>query len=149
MSSLALLILVLMPVEEIPAETAAQAKQRHARVAERRKGVDVICHRGAHEFAHENTLEAYRTTFELGGDGNEIDIRAPRDGVLVCFHDDMLDQILEAYGDVSEVTWDELRRFKFRDPGPFGKHCRIPTLLEVLLLHRKYAGLLHLDIKRK
>src|SRR5262245_20982969 len=116
--------------------------------AERRERVHVICHRGASEFAHENTLEAYRASFELGADGNEIDIRRTKDGVLVCFHDDMLDRILEAYGDVGDFTWEELRQFRFRAPGPFGKHCRIPTLHEVFLLHRQHAGLLHLDIKR-
>src|SRR5262245_14673508 len=131
----------------IPPETPAEAARRHERVAERRKGVDVICHRGASEHAHENTLEAFRATFELGGDGNEFDIRATKDGVLVCFHDDMLDRLLEAYGDVGEYTWAELRRFKFREPGRFGDQCRIPTLVEVFDLHRRYAGLMHLDIK--
>src|SRR4051794_7031791 len=77
----------------IPAESAEAAKLRHERVAERRKGTDVICHRGASEHAHENTLEAFRATFELGGDGNEFDIRRTRDGVLVVFHDDMLDRL--------------------------------------------------------
>jgi hypothetical protein len=129
-------------------ETPEGARQRHAKVAERHKAVDVICHRGASEFAHENTLEAYRATFELGGDGNEIDIRATKDGVLVLFHDDMLDQLLEAYGDVSDYTWEELQRFRFRNPGRFGAQCRIPTLAEVFDMHRQYGGLLHLDIKR-
>jgi hypothetical protein len=114
--------------------------------------VQIICHRGASEFAHENTLEAYRTTFELGGDGNEIDIRATRDGVLVCFHDDMLDRLLEAYGDVSDYTWEELQRFRFRALGRFRATLRvpgrIPTLVEALDLHRRHAGLIHLDIKR-
>ena len=32
------------------------------------------------------------------------------------------------------------------DPGRFGDQCRIPTLIEVFDLHRKHAGLLHLDI---
>jgi hypothetical protein len=132
----------------IPPETPKQAKWRHARVAERRKGVHIICHRGASEHAHENTLEAFRATFELGGDGNEFDIRQTKDGVLVVFHDDMLDRRLEAYGDVSEVTWAELQRFRFRDPGRFGDQCRIPTLVEVFDLHRRYGGLMHLDIKR-
>src|SRR5437763_3735854 len=122
-----------------PAESPADAARRHARVAERRSGVDIICHRGASELAHENTLEAFRATFELGGDGNEFDIRRTKDGVLVVFHDDMLDRRLDAYGDVSEYTWEELRRFRFRDPGPFGDQCRIPTLVEVFDLHRKYA----------
>src|ERR1700687_873847 len=78
----------------IPMETPAAAMRRHERVAERRKGVDIICHRGSSELAHENTLEAFRATFELGGDGNEFDIRLTKDGVLVVFHDDMLDQRL-------------------------------------------------------
>src|SRR5436190_23114701 len=96
----------------VPPETPDEAKRRHERVAERRKGTDVICHRGASEHAHENTLEAFRATFELGGDGNEFDIRATRDGVLVVFHDDMLDRLLEAYGDVSDYTWEQLQRFR-------------------------------------
>jgi glycerophosphoryl diester phosphodiesterase len=132
----------------VPAETPAEAVRRHDVVAARRKGVVVMCHRGASEHAHENTLEAFRATFELGGDGNEFDIRATRDGVLVVFHDDMLDRMLEAYGDVGDYTWDELQRFRFRDPGRFGEQCRIPMLVEVFDLHRKYGGLIHLDIKR-
>jgi hypothetical protein len=133
---------------KVPPETAEARERRQARVAERRAGLQIICHRGASEFAHENTLEAYRATFELGGDGNEIDIRETKDGVLVCFHDDILDLVLAAYGDVSDYTWNELRRFQFRSQGPFGQHTRIPTLAEVFALHRQYAGLMHLDIKR-
>jgi Glycerophosphoryl diester phosphodiesterase family len=130
-------------------ETPQEAERRHERVVERRKSVDVICHRGASEHAHENTLEAFRATFELGGDGNEFDIRVTKDSVLVVFHDDMLDRLLvEAYGDVSDYTWEELQRFRFRNPGRFGAQCRIPTLVEVFELHRRYGGLIHLDIKR-
>lgn len=117
-------------------------------VDRRRERVHIICHRGASEFAHENTLEAYRATFELGADGNEIDIRSTKDGVLVCFHDDMLDRILAAYGDVGDYTWAELQTFAYRNPGRFGEQCRIPTLKEVFELHRQYNGLMHLDIKR-
>jgi hypothetical protein len=121
---------------------------RHERVAQRRAGVQVIVHRGSAEFAHENTLEAYRASLELGADGNEIDIRATRDGVLVCFHDDMLDHRLEAIGDVADYDWAELWTFRFRRPGQFGEACRIPILEDVFLLHRRHAGLMHLDIKR-
>ncbi len=132
----------------IPAEMPEAAVARHARVRARRQQVVVICHRGAVEFARENTLEAYRATFELGADGNEIDIRATKDGVLVCFHDDMLDNLLHAYGDTPDYTYDELRAFRFRETGKFGEYCRIPTLVEVFELHRKYGGLIQLDIKR-
>src|SRR5437773_2530938 len=54
----------------VSAETPAEAARRHEVVAGRRKGVVVICHRGASEHACENTLESFRATFELGGDGN-------------------------------------------------------------------------------
>src|SRR5438045_9765237 len=93
--------------------TGCQSPDVHQRVAQRRAGVCIICHRGAHEFAHENTLEAYRATFEMGGDGNEIDIRQTKDGVLVLFHDDMLDVNLKAFGDVSDYTWEQLKQFEY------------------------------------
>src|SRR5437763_1758210 len=131
----------------IPTETLQEAQRRHKRVAERRQGVDVICHRGASEHAHENTLEAYRATFELGGDGNEFDLRITKDGVLVILHDDMLDRLLNGYGDVGDYTWAELQTFRFREPGRFGDQCRIPTVEEVFDLHRRHAGLMYLDIK--
>ncbi|MEX2306831.1 MAG: glycerophosphodiester phosphodiesterase family protein [Pirellulales bacterium] len=134
-------------VEAVPDESVV-AVTGDPRVAAQRDDIQIICHRGAVEFAHENTLEAYRAAFELGADGNEIDIRATKDGVLVCFHDDMLDGLLEAFGDVSDYNLDELRHFRFREPGPFGEYCRIPTLAEVFELHRQYGGLMHLDIKR-
>ena len=145
--TLVLLALALLIVPASRAESPDDAKLRHAIVAERRAGVGIHCHRGSCEVAHENTLEAYRATFELGGDGNEIDIRKTKDGVLVVFHDDMLDRLLEAYGDVSDYSWQELQRFRFRNPGWIGNRCRIATLAEVFELHRRYAGLLHLDIK--
>jgi glycerophosphoryl diester phosphodiesterase len=141
----ALLAIVFAVVSATTARTVCGDDER---VAERRGRVHIICHRGASEFAHENTLEAFRATFELGGDGNEIDIRATKDGVLVCFHDDMLDRLLEEYGDVADYTWEELQRFRFRNPGHFGEQCRIPTLAEVFELHRRHGGLMHLDIKR-
>ena len=135
-----------VPITE---ESASEAADRHARVARRRAEEQVLCHKGSLEFAHENTLEAYRATFDLGGDGNEIDVRATRDGVLICFHDDMLDRLLKAYGDASNYRWADLRAMEFRNPGPFGKHCRIPTLVEALELHREHAGLLQIDMKRE
>jgi hypothetical protein len=38
------------PKSDIPPVTAEQAARRKARVAERRKGVDITCHRGSSEY---------------------------------------------------------------------------------------------------
>ena len=71
-----------------PVETPAEAKRRHERVAERRGGTDIICHRGASEFAHENTLEAFRNAVERwGADMLEMDVQATADGEVVVIHD--------------------------------------------------------------
>jgi glycerophosphoryl diester phosphodiesterase len=105
-----------LPSDLPPTLGQVPAAERLQRVAERKKQMHVICHRAASEFAHKNTLEAYRAAFELGADGNEIDIRMTKDGVLVCFHDDMLDQLLFAYGDVSDITWAELQTYRFQIP---------------------------------
>ncbi len=140
-----LFLLILLPTAR--AETPDEAKRRHEQVAERRRHTCVIVHRGSSEFAHENTLEAYRATFALGGDGNEFDLRTTKDGVLVILHDDMLDRLLDGYGDVGDYTWAELQNFRFREPGRFGDQCSIPTVKEVFDLHRRHAGLMYLDIK--
>jgi Glycerophosphoryl diester phosphodiesterase family len=141
------IVLLLCVLPTARAETPDEAKRRHELVAERLQRTKIFCHRGSSEFAHENTLEAFRATFELGGDANEFDLRMTKDGVLVVFHDDMLDHLLDAYGDVSDYNWSELQTFRFREPGRFGDQCRIPTLEEVFDLHRWYAGLMYLDIK--
>lgn len=134
---------------DLLAETTPQRdERRRAAVERRRKGPHVICHRGASELACENTLEAYRATFELGGDGNEVDVRMTRDGVLACFHDDVIGEKVQAWGQVSDYTWEELQRLRFRDPGRFGEQSRFPSLAEVFDLHRQHGGLLHLDIKQ-
>jgi hypothetical protein len=49
---------------------------------------------------------------------------------------------------VADWPWEQLQKYRFRDPGRFGDQCRIPTLEEVFELHRRYAGLVHLDVKR-
>jgi hypothetical protein len=61
--------------------------------------------------------------------------------VLVVFHDDLLDHLLDAYGDVSEYAWAELPAFRFPDPGRSGDQCRVSTPAGVFDLHRRYAGL--------
>ena len=90
----------------IPAESPAEAKARHERVAERRKGTGIICHRGASELAHENTLEAYpRDVRARRATATSSTSAPPGTACSSIFHDDMLDRLLDAYGDVSDYTW--------------------------------------------
>jgi hypothetical protein len=130
-------------------ETAAERDARHQRIAELRGHPKiVIVHRGSWDFGHENTLEAFRATMQLGAEGNEIDIRTTSDGVLILFHDDTVDRALVGVGVVADMTWQDLQELPFRQPGVHGEFTRVATLAETLLLHREIPGLIHLDIKK-
>lgn len=135
--------------DKLPPEPAAAREARHKRVAERRAGTALIVHRGMSSVAHENTLQAYNAAMDYGADGCEVDIRRTADGVLVLFHDDMLDNLTNGFGDVSQLTYAELLSLKLRPiDGVDYPGTRIPTFAALLQLARKRAMLLHLDIKR-
>src|SRR5438045_7874824 len=92
----------------VPLEPPAARQARHERVAARRAGPVIICHRGASDLAPENTLEGYTAAIDYGADGCEIDLRGTADGVLVLFHDDMLDRLTDGFGTLPQVTYSEL-----------------------------------------
>jgi len=69
----------------------------------------LFAHRGgAHEF-EENTLDAFRRSYEKGLRGFETDVRMTKDGELVILHDDKLDRTHNGSGAVEHKTADELR----------------------------------------
>jgi len=135
----------LAPRPEPPTARAA----RHARVAERRaQPTLIICHRGAAAFAPENTLEAYAAAMDYGADGCEVDLRRTRDGVLVLFHDDMLDQLTDGFGTVDRLNYAELLALRPRQVyGTATPATRPPTFAALLTLARERGMLLHLDVK--
>jgi hypothetical protein len=135
-------------IASVPLESKEERVQRHQKVTERRKGTAIIVHRGASAFAPENTLEAYAAAMDYGADGCEIDIRRTADGVLVLFHDDMLDNLTDGFGAVEDVSYYELLCLTPRQRyGTATPATRPPTLAAVLVLARQRAMLLHLDIK--
>jgi hypothetical protein len=133
-----------------PCETAAERADRHVRVAARRRdGLPdpiVMVHRVMPELGFETGLDGYRVDLELGADGHDRDIRATAD-VMVTFHDDFSDQHLEALGAVEDRTYAELQETRLRRPELVGTGARAPSLVEVLVVHQRHAGLMHLDMK--
>lgn len=70
-------------------------------------------HRGASEYAPENTFAAFYLGIEMGADGIETDVRRTKDGILVLFHDDSLARITGQSGSVSDYTYMELLEMDF------------------------------------
>ena len=92
----------------------------------------ILCHRGAKDYAPENTLAAFETALELGADGFELDTQLSSDGHVVVFHDSTVDRITNGHGNLSKLSLAELREL---DAGSsFSEKFRgvkIPTLDEV------------------
>ena len=140
--------LVLGYITHIPPESKQSRKRRHKIIAKRRAGIPLMVHRGATKEAPENTLEAYAAAMDLGADGVEIDVRRSKDGVLYLFHDETLDRETNGSGKVRDVTYYELLKLTpKRIYGRANRDTRPPTLAAFLVLARRRAMLLHLDIK--
>jgi len=100
-----------------------------------------FAHRGGAGEAPENTLPAFEAAVALGYRYLETDVHLTRDGVLVAFHDDVLDRVTDRAGaiaalDLADVraadaghsfTQDDGRTFPFR-----GRGVQVPLLEELL-----------------
>ena len=83
-------------------------------------------HPGPIPFAHqggagdwpENTMPAFENAVSLGYRYLETDVHVTADGVLVAFHDDVLDRATDRTGVVAELPWSEVReaRVDGREP---------------------------------
>lgn len=85
-----------------------------------------IAHRGGTEHAPENSVAAFRAASEAGFRYLETDVHLTADGVVVAFHDEVLDRVTDARGSIAEMTWDEVRSARI------GGTEQIPTLDELL-----------------
>lgn len=67
-----------------------------------------IAHRGGAAEAPENTLAAFGRAVEMGFRYIETDARLSADGVVVAFHDPMLDRLTDRRGRIADLEWAEV-----------------------------------------
>jgi len=79
-----------------------------------------FAHRGGASEAPENSLPAFQHAIDLGYRYLETDVHATADGVLVAFHDDVLDRVTDRSGAVADLPWAEVAeaRIDGREPIP-------------------------------
>ena len=75
----------------------------------------VYAHRGASEYAPENTMSSIYLGLKLGANGIETDVRRTKDGVLVLFHDKTLERVVGETGGVGDYTYAELLEMRVRN----------------------------------
>jgi len=98
-------------------------------VHDQQDGVLAFAHRGGalHPDLHglENTRHAFEHAVTLGYDYLETDVHVTSDGVLLAFHDALLDRVTDRTGAISEHTYAEVQE------AVVGGSERVPTLAEL------------------
>lgn len=74
----------------------------------------------------ENTLAAFRHAAALGYDYLETDVHLTKDGVLLAFHDAVLDRVTDRAGAVRDLTLAEIREARI------GEREEVPTLIDLI-----------------
>ncbi|NRU22051.1 glycerophosphoryl diester phosphodiesterase [Clostridium beijerinckii] len=107
----------------------------------------IWAHRGASEYAPENTLEAFELAVAQGADGVELDVQLTKDGELVVIHDETIDRTSNGRGNVIEYTLKELKNFNFNCSNPNYVYAEIPTLKEVYELLKPTNLIINVELK--
>lgn len=93
-----------------------------------------------------NSLESFIKAMNEGADGVEIDVQMTKDGVLVAYHDEVLDDRSTAKGLIENYTWEELKIHKYTNY-PYLDYS-IVRLEDVLEEIKIFKPIIILDIKK-
>ena len=104
-------------------------------------------HRGASEYAPENTLSSFYLGLLQGANGIETDVQMTGDGELVLFHDDTVDRVSDGHGRVCEYTLEQLRELKIYGKCTTGFYDRVITLREFLEKFSSYDISFAIELK--
>ena len=109
--------------------------------------IEIVCHRGANEYAPENTFAAAEICVGWGVDYLEVDVNTSRDGVLYNFHGPELESTTNGKGKIDRLLSSEVDQL---DAGswfdPKFSHQRVPRL-EKLLEWIKGKAKVFFDVK--
>ncbi len=107
----------------------------------------IYAHRGASEYAPENTLSSFYLGVMQGANGIETDIQMSKDNVAVLFHDDTLERVTGQKGSICDYTIAQLKQFKVTANAPGNFFDRIVTLEEFLSIFSQYDLQFALELK--
>ena len=85
-----------------------------------------FAHRGGGGELPENTLPAFQRAVDLGYQYLETDVHATADGVVVAFHDSVLDRVTNRSGKLHSLPWSEVSKARIAGIE------KIPLLTDIL-----------------
>lgn len=109
------------------------------------KITDFISHRGANQIAPENTMVAFKKSYDGGCQMMELDVQLSKDDVLFIFHDNNAKRLTGLNVDLTNLTYAEIRKLTVlgkKYPDEAKQHVSyIPTMKEYLDWMRKVPQL--------
>lgn len=107
-----------------------------------------FAHRGASGYYPENTMIAFEWAYKMGADGIETDVQMTKDGVLILFHDEMVNRTTDGVGFIKDYTYNELNKL---DAGKWFSNefigIKIPSVEEVLSYFKNKETVINFEIK--
>ena len=100
------LLLTISPMTELGAQNAGN------------RTFQFLAHRGSRFEFDENTMEAFRRSYDAGARGFEIDVRMTGDGDLILSHDESLYRTCGVDVQTEDLTTEECRRLRTRQGNP-------------------------------
>lgn len=95
----------------VPFLERCEGQLRDIMASEAGTGFINFAHRGASQYAPENTMMSFSLGMFQGANGIETDVQMTKDGVPVLFHDDSLERVTGQQGGIGDYTYEQLRQF--------------------------------------
>ena len=114
-----------------------------------RKSFEMIAHRGFKGSNPEHTMMAYTTAVRQGADALELDLQVTSDGVVVVFHDALMETKTNLTGTIASKTESEVTAAEYDSvqSSPIYFNVKIPTFAEVLEYAKEVSVKLFIEIK--
>jgi len=111
----------------------------------------LIAHRGLAVKFPPNSLPAFAEAGKCRFWAIETDVRKTKDGILVCNHNPEIDATYDGSGEIADMTYAELAKFRRRDEKEKGlcsaDDLRMPLFREYLEICRQYHALPFIETK--
>lgn len=111
------------------------------------KKIEIVCHKGANEYAPENTYASSQLCIDWGMDYVEIDVNCSKDGIFYLMHGPAVDATTNGHGRITDLTAEQLDQLdagSWFDPKFAGE--KVPRL-EPFLQWIKGKAKLFIDVK--